>query len=115
MCIDYRALNERTVRNTYPLPRIQECIDVLGKAKYLSKIDLVSGYWQVRIKEDDIPKTAFNTRNGKYEFLVMPFGLTNAPATFQTLVNEIFREFLDKYVIVYLDDILVYSNTYEEH
>ena len=115
MCIDYHALNERTIKNTYPLPRIQECIDELGREKYLSKIDLVSRYGQVRINEDHILKTAFNTRNSKYEFLVMPFGLTNAPATFQTLVNKVFREFLNKYVIVYLDDILVYSNTHEEH
>ena len=115
MCIDYRALNERTRRNTYPLPRIQECIDELGRAIYISKIDLTSGYWQIRIRDADIPKTAFNTRNGKYEFLVMPFGLTNAPATFQTFVNNLFREFLNKFVIVYLDDILIYSNTYEEH
>jgi hypothetical protein len=115
MCIDYRELNARTEKNSYPLPRIQECIDQLGRAIYLTKIDLTSGYWQVRINEADIPKTAFNTRNGKYEFLVMPFGLTNAPATFQTLVNDTFREFLNKFLIVYLDDILIYSNTFEEH
>ena len=115
MCIDYRALNAKTERNSYPLPRIQECIDQLGKARFLSKIDLTSGYWQVRIRDEDIPKTAFNTRNGKYEFLVMPFGLTNAPATFQTLINNIFREHLNQFIIAYLDDILIYSDTYEEH
>ena len=115
MCVDYRQLNARTDKNSYPLPRIQECIDQLGRARFLSKIDLTSGYWQVRIKEEDVPKTAFNTRNGKYEFLVMPFGLTNAPATFQTLVNKVFRHFLNIFLIVYLDDIVIYSNTLEEH
>jgi hypothetical protein len=83
MCVDYRHVNARTKKNAYPLPLILGCIDELGRAKYLSRIDLISGYWQIRIKEADIPKTAFNTRNGKYEFLVMPFGITNAPATFQ--------------------------------
>ena len=81
MCIDYRAVNRKTRKNTYPLLRIQDCIDQLGRAKFLSTIDLTSGYWQVRIKESDMEKTAFSTRNGKYEFLVMLFGLTNAPAT----------------------------------
>jgi len=98
MCINYHALNERTIKNTYSLPRIQESIDVLGKAKYLSKIDLVSSYWQVRVKEDDIHKTAFNMQNRKYDFLAMPFGLTIAPATFQNLVNKIVYEFLDQYL-----------------
>jgi hypothetical protein len=115
MCVDYRALNRKTRKNTYPLPRINDCIDQLGAATFLSTIDLTSSYWQVRIKETDIPKTAFNTRNGKYEFLVMPFGLTNAPATFQTLVNNVFRAYLNQFVVVYLDDILTYSKTREEH
>ena len=115
MYIDYRMLNSKTLKNAYPLPRIQECIDKLSKAKHLSLIDLLSGYWQIRIAEKDIQKTAFNTRYGKYEFLVMPFGLTNAPATFQTLMNSILRPFIDKFVLVYLDDILVYSNSEEEH
>jgi hypothetical protein len=115
MCIDYRMLNSKTLKNAYPLPRIQECIDRLSKAKHLSSIDLLSGYWQLRVAEMDIPKTAFNTRYGKYEFLVMPFGLTNAPATFQTLMNSILRPFIDKFVLVYLDDILVYSDSEEEH
>src|SRR6266496_2267716 len=108
MCIDYQALNEWTRQNTYPLPRIQECIDELGREIYISKIDLTSGYWQIHIRDSDIPKTAFNTRNGKYEFLVMPFGLTNTPTTFQTLMNQILRPFIDKFVLVYLDDILIY-------
>src|SRR5208282_746671 len=115
MCIDYRAVNRKTKKNTYPLPRIQDCIDQLGRAKFLSTIDVTSGYWQIRIKESDIEKTAFNTRNGKYGFLVMPFGLTNAPATFQTFVNKLFRQFLNEFVIVYLDDIVIYSNTLDEH
>jgi hypothetical protein len=115
MCIDYRALNSKTVKNAYPLPRIQECIDKMGKASHCTSLDLTSGYWQVRIAKNDIPKTAFNTRYGKYEFLVMPFGLTNAPATFQTLMNSILRPYIDKFVLVYLDDILIYSNSAEEH
>ena len=115
MCVDYRALNARTRKNTYPLPRINECIDKLGKASNLSSLDLLSGYWHVRVADKDVQKTAFNTRYGKYEFLVMPFGLTNAPATFQTLMNQILRPYIDKFVLVYLDDILVYSNSEEEH
>jgi transposase InsO family protein len=115
MCVDYRGLNLKTRKNTYPLPLIQDCIDQMGKASHLSTLDLTSGYWQIRVANKDIPKTAFNTRYGKYEFLVMPFGLTNAPATFQTLINKILRPFLDKFVVVYLDDITVYSNSYEEH
>jgi len=115
MCVDYRGLNLRTCKNTYPLPLIQDCIDQIGKATHMSTLDLTSGYWQIRVAEKDIPKTAFNTRYGKYEFLVMPFGLTNAPATFQTLINNVLRPFLDKFIVVYLDDITVYSNSYEEH
>jgi hypothetical protein len=115
MCIDYRMLNSKTVKNAYPLQRIQDCLDKLGRARRVSSMDMTSGYWQVRNAEQDIPKTAFNTRYGKYEFLVMPFGLTNAPATFQTLMNSILRSYIDKFVLVYLDDILVYSNSEEEH
>jgi RNase H-like domain found in reverse transcriptase/Reverse transcriptase (RNA-dependent DNA polymerase)/Integrase zinc binding domain/Retroviral aspartyl protease len=115
MCVDYRGLNIKTRKNTYPLPLIQECIDQMGMATHMSTLDLTSGYWQIRVAAKDIPKTAFNTRYGKYEFLVMPFGLTNAPATFQTVTNNVLRPFLDKFVVVYLDDITVYSNSYEEH
>src|SRR5271170_4244830 len=111
MCVDYRQLNARTEKNSYPLPRIQECINQLGHARFLSKIDLTSSYWQVRIKDKDVPKIAFNTRNGKYKFLVMPFGLTNTPVTFQILVNNVFVHFLYIFLIVYLDDIVIYSNT----
>src|SRR5271170_4165330 len=115
MCVDYHQLNARMDKNAYPLPRIQECIDQLGHARFLSKIDLTNGYWQVHIKDETFPKTAFNTRNGKYEFLVMPFGLTNAPTTFQTLVNNVFGHFLNIFLIVYLEDIVIYSNTLQEH
>lgn len=115
MCMDYRALNKVTTKDTYPLPRIDECLDSFGGARYYTKLDLLSGYWQVRVKEDDIPKTAFNTRHGKFEFLVMPFGLTNAPATFQSMMNRILHKYLFKSVVVYLDDIVIYSRTKEEH
>jgi hypothetical protein len=115
MCVDYRGLNLKTRKNTYPLPLIQDCIDQMGKAMHMSTLDLTSGYWQMWVAAKDIHKTAFNTRYGKYEFLVMPFGLTNAPATFQTLINNILRPFLDKFVVVYLDDITVYSNSYKKH
>ena len=113
--IDYRALNKVTVKNSYPLPRIDDLFDRLPGAKYFSKIDLCSGYHQIRIAQGDEEKTACRTRYGSFEFLVMPFGLCNAPATFMTLINNIFHKYLDDFVIIYIDNILVYSKTTEEH
>ncbi|KAL0305166.1 UNVERIFIED_CONTAM: Retrovirus-related Pol polyprotein from transposon [Sesamum calycinum] len=115
MCCDYRALNKITVKNKYPIPLVADCFDRLSRAKYFTKIDLRSGYWQVRIKEGDEAKTTVVTRYGAFEFLVMPFGLTNAPATFSTMMNQVLHGFLDEFVVVYLDDIVVYSGTLAEH
>ncbi|TMW91092.1 hypothetical protein EJD97_014798, partial [Solanum chilense] len=114
-CIDYRALNKVTIKNKYPIPLIANLFDRLRQAKYFTKMDLRKGYYQVRIIEGDEPKTACVTRYGAYEWLVMPFALTKAPATFFTLMNETLHPYLDQFVVVYLNDIVIYSNTLEEH
>ena len=115
MYVEYRALNKVTVKNKYPVPNVADLFDRLSKAAYFTKLDLRSGYWQVRIADGDESKTACVTRYGSYEFLVMPFGLTNAPATFCNLMNDVLYEFLDDFVVVYLDDIVVYSQSLREH
>jgi hypothetical protein len=111
LCIDFRKLNKVTIKNKYHLPRIDYLFDELKGARIFSKIDLRSIYHQVRIREEDINKTTFKTRYGHYEFMVVPFGLSNAPTVFMCLMNGVFREYLDKFVIVFLDDILVYSKS----
>ncbi|GJP33623.1 hypothetical protein CLOM_g18140, partial [Closterium sp. NIES-68] len=115
MCIDYRALNRVTIKSRYPILRANELIDQLRGAKFFLKIDLRGSYHQILVNEADVYKTAFRTRYGSYEYKAMPFGLTNAPSTFEFNMNEVFRPLLDKCVIVYLDDILVYSTTREQH
>jgi hypothetical protein len=115
LCIDFRQLTKVTVKKKYPLPMIDDLFDQLKDENIFSKIDLRSGYHQVRIKEEDISKTAFRTRYGNYELTMVPFGLSNAPIVFMCLMNGVFREYLDKFVIIFLDDILIYSKLEEEH
>lgn len=115
MCIDYWELNKLTVKNRYPLPRSDDLFDKLQGKIVFSKIDLQFGYHQLRIRVEDIPKTAFRTRYRHYEFMVMSFGLWNAPVTFMDLKNRVFIDFMDRFVIIFIDDILVYSNSEDEH
>jgi hypothetical protein len=114
MCVDYRAFNKVTMKNRYPLPRINNLFDRLSGAKMFSRIDLRSGYYQIQIVDRDEKKIVCRTRYCSYKFLVMPFGFTNAPATFCTLMNDIFPEWLDEFVVVYIDDILIYNGSMEE-
>jgi hypothetical protein len=115
LCVDYRALNEVTIKNKYPLPRIDDLFDQLCGACVFSQIDLRSGYHQLKVRECNIPKTAFILRYGMYEFTVMSFGLSNAPTYFMYIMNKVFMEYLDKFIVVFIDDILVHSRSEEEH
>ena len=115
LCVNYRQLNKMTVESKYLLPRIDGLLDQLKFASFFLKIDLRSGYHQLRIKDEDVHKTAFKTQYGHYEFLVMPFGLKNAPEAFMDLMNRVFRPYVDKFVVVFIDDILVYSKDWEDH
>ena len=115
MCVDYRQLKKVTINNRYPLPRLDDLFDQLQGSSFFSKIDLCSRYHQLRVRDGDIPKTTFPTHYGHYEFLVVSFGLTNAPVAFMDLMNSVFHEYLDSFVIVFIDDILIYSKTKEDH
>ena len=115
LCVDYRKLNDVTIKNKYPLPKIEDLFDQMNGARVFSKIDLRTGYHQLKVRETDIPKTAFITRYGLYEYTVMSFGLTNAPAYFMNLMNKVFMDYLDKFVVVFIDGILIYSKSEEEH
>ena len=115
LCINYRKSNKITIKSKYPLSRIHDLFDQLQGAGVFSKIDMRSGYHQLRIKSEDIPKTAFRTRYGHYGFTVMPFGLANAPTAFIVLINRVFRPYLDNFVVVFIEDIIIYSKDREEH
>jgi hypothetical protein len=115
MCVDYRTLNDVTVKNKYPLPRIEDLFDQMRGARVFSKIELRPGYHQMKIRPSDIPKTILSTRYGLYEFTVMSFGLTNAPAYFMNLMNKVFMEYLGRFVVVFIDDILIYSKSDIDH
>ena len=115
LCIDYRQLNKVTINNRYSLPRIDDLFNQLRGVRVYSKIDLCTGYHQLRVREADIPKTMFRTRHGHFEFTVMPFGLTNAPTTFMDLMHRVFQPYLDQFVVVFVDDIFIYSKSKEEH
>jgi hypothetical protein len=115
MCVDYRSLNDVTVKNNYLLPRIEDLFDQMRGARVFSKIDLRSGYHQMKVRPSNIPKTVFSTQYGLYEFTIMSFGLTNVPAYFMNLMNKVFMEYLDRFVVVFIDDILIYSKSDSEH
>jgi hypothetical protein len=115
LCTDYRDLNNVTIKNKYPLPRIDDLFDQLRSARVFSKLDLRAGYHQLKVREEDIEKTAFVSRYGHYEYTVVPYGLTNAPGVFMNLMNKLFMKYLDKFVVVFIDDILIFSKNKEEH